>query len=299
MRSLRLSLPLLALLALAAAACSSGPTTTTSATGPASTPTPHPEPAPEPTQPHDAVQLLTTSHGALSLVPIEHASFALHWGNQLILVDPVSAAFNAAAQGPFAATLEQLPPADLVLVTDLHGDHLDPDLIATLRTHGAPVIAPAASATDLVDPTLLANGESVTLFDDLTITAVPMYNLVRTRPDSGELFHVPGRGNGYLLTRGQTTVYIAGDTECTPEMKALRDVDLAFVPMNLPYTMPLEEAAECVRAFRPAQVLPYHHRGQDPHAFAALLADLPDVSVTLLDWYPTSDAATGEKAQTP
>jgi len=110
-----------------------------------------------------------------------------------------------------------------------------------------------------------------------------MYNLVRG-PSEGQLFHDKGRGNGYVLTLGGKRIYIAGDTECTPEMRALQDIDVGFVPMNLPYTMTPEEAAECVRAFSPDVVYPYHFRGQDVNVFANALRDTP-VEVRVRSWY--------------
>src|SRR5690606_32993539 len=121
--------------------------------------------------------------------------------------------------------------------------------------------------------TVLANGQRATELG-IGIEAVPMYNLHRG-PEPGELWHPKGRGNGYLLDVGDLRVYIAGDTACTDEMRGLEDVDVAFVPMNLPYTMPPDEAAACVRAFNPAVVVPYHYRGSDVGAFAAAVVAEP------------------------
>jgi len=136
----------------------------------------------------------------------------------------------------------------------------------------------------------MPNGETKTVAG-VSIEAVPMYNLQRG-PAPGQLFHTKGRGNGYVLTLGSQRVYIAGDTECTDEMRALKNIDIAFIPMNLPYTMPPTEAAECVKAFRPKVVYPYHYRGQNPEEFKAALKDVP-VEVRLLEWYPAraGDAA--------
>jgi dienelactone hydrolase len=122
----------------------------------------------------------------------------------------------------------------------------------------------------------------------ISIEAVPMYNLQRG-PAAGQLFHPKGRGNGYVLTLGAKRVYIAGDTECTDEMRALKGIDIAFIPMNLPYTMPPSEAAECVKAFKPKVVYPYHYRGQNPEEFKAALKGEP-VEVRLLNWYPSEPA---------
>jgi len=137
----------------------------------------------------------------------------------------------------------------MVLVTDVDGDHLDVGMIARLRDEEAVVVGPAAAAGQFVGATALANGETAEI-SGIGIEATPMYNLHRG-PEEGQVFHEKGRGNGYLLTVGGKRIYIAGDTACTPEMKALEGIDVAFVPMNLPYTMPPAEAAECVRAFQP------------------------------------------------
>lgn len=234
------------------------------------------EPAPETTTE-------TAAQDTPEIIPLQHGSFLLNWGDSVIAVDPVTEALEA-AEG-------EQPQADLILLTDIHPDHLDPRAVATLRKEGTPVIAPQAvidqAGDALPTPTLMANGESKTMLDGaLTVLATPMYNLKRTRPDSGEFFHVKGRGNGYLLERNGTRVYISGDTECTPEMKALKDIDIAFVTMNLPYTMPVEEAAECIRAFKPTVLYPFHFRGQDPTKLNELLADVPGVEVRMLEWYP-------------
>jgi L-ascorbate metabolism protein UlaG (beta-lactamase superfamily) len=211
--------------------------------------------------------------GDIRVTAFTHASFQLEYGGRVIHVDPTSAGDYAAAK-----------PADLVLVTDIHQDHLDPAAIARVRKPGAPVVAPAAAADKIESPTVIANGETKSVAG-ISIEAVPMYNIQRG-PSAGQLFHPKGRGNGYVLTLGARRVYIAGDTECTDEMRALKNIDLAFVPMNLPYTMPPSEAAECVKAFRPKAVYPYHYRGQDPEEFKAALKGEP-IEVRLLEWYPT------------
>ena len=120
----------------------------------------------------------------------------------------------------------------------------------------------------------------------ISIEAVPMYNLQRG-PAAGQLFHTKGRGNGYIVTLGGKRVYFAGDTECTAEMKALKDIDVAFIPMNLPYTMPPSEAAACVKAFKPKIAIPYHYQGQKPEEFQAALKG-SGIEVRLLNWYPAA-----------
>lgn len=223
-------------------------------------------------QPATPSQGSSLQEGDVTITPIMHASFQLEHNGKVIQVDPTG-------QGNYSAAKQ----ADLILVTDIHGDHLDPAAIARIRKQGAPVVAPAAAAEKIENPTVMANGESKTVAG-VRIEAVPMYNLERG-PSAGQLFHTKGRGNGYILTLGARRVYIAGDTECTPEMRALKDIDIAFIPMNLPYTMPPAEAAECVKAFKPKVAIPYHYRGQNPEEFKAALKGEP-VEVRLLNWYP-------------
>jgi L-ascorbate metabolism protein UlaG (beta-lactamase superfamily) len=213
------------------------------------------------------------TEGDITITPITHASFQLEHNGKVIHVDPWS-------QGDYSKSKQ----ADLILVTDIHQDHLDPAAITRIRKPGAPVVAPSAAAEKIENPTVIANGETKTVAG-ISIEAVPMYNLQRG-PAAGQFFHTKGRGNGYILTLGAKRVYIAGDTECTPEMRALKNIDIAFIPMNLPYTMPPAEAAECVKAFKPKVVYPYHYRGQNPEEFKAALKDVA-VEVRLLNWYPT------------
>jgi L-ascorbate metabolism protein UlaG (beta-lactamase superfamily) len=131
----------------------------------------------------------------------------------------------------------------------------------------------------------MANGQTKTVAG-VSIEAVPMYNLQRG-PAAGQLFHTKGRGNGYLLTLGGKRVFIAGDTECVPEIKALKNIDVVFLPMNLPYTMPPAEAADCVKAFKPKIVYPYHFQGQKPEEFADALKG-SGIEVRMLNWYPAA-----------
>lgn len=251
-------------------ACAAAPTQNGGAAN-VTTPSPQASAAPGATPPQSAAR-----EGDITVTPITHASFQIEHGGKVMHVDPTSAGdYSAASQ------------ADLVLVTDIHGDHLDPAAIARVRKTAAPVVAPVAAAEKIEGATVIANGETKTVAG-VQIEAVPMYNLQRS-PSPGQLFHTKGRGNGYVLTLGARRVYIAGDTECTDEMRALKDIDIAFVPMNLPYTMPPSEAAQCVKAFRPKVVYPYHYRGQNPEEFKAALAGEP-VEVRLLNWYPSQPA---------
>jgi L-ascorbate metabolism protein UlaG (beta-lactamase superfamily) len=221
--------------------------------------------------------------GTITFTPLQHATVQVEFGGKVIQVDP--------AQGDAS----KAKPGDLVLVTDIHGDHLNPEMLAKVRKSGAPVVMPEsvrAQAGDKIPAPVevLANGQKKTVAG-VEIEAVPMYNLQRG-PAAGQLFHTKGRGNGYILTLGGKHVYFAGDTECTPEMKALKNIDVAFIPMNLPYTMPPAEAAECVKAFKPAVVYPYHFQGQKTEEFQEALKG-SGIDVRVLNWYPAAPAGRG------
>lgn len=218
------------------------------------------------------LSMLSTLAGEdVRIIPITHASLILTWEGKTIHVDPWS-------RGDY----EGQPKADLILITDSHGDHMDLKQIAEVSKEGTVILAPLAVQATVTQAEVLKNGESTTMMG-IGIEAVPMYNLKRG-PDPGRLYHPKGRGNGYILTLGETRVYISGDTACTPEMKQLKDIDIAFVCMNLPYTMPPEEAAECVNAFKPSVVYPYHSRGSDLEVFKKAVT-APGVDVRVLDWY--------------
>jgi L-ascorbate metabolism protein UlaG (beta-lactamase superfamily) len=219
---------------------------------------------------------IPASGGNITIVPVNHATLQIRYGSHVIDVDPV-------AQANFGS----LPAPDIILITDIHGDHLDPAAVSKLKQGTTTVVAPAAAASKLGGATVIANAETKTV-DGVEIEAVPMYNLQRG-PAAGQLFHDKGRGNGYILTLGGKRIYIAGDTECTPEMRALKNIDVAFVPMNLPYTMPPSEAAECVKAFKPKIVYPYHYRGQNLHEFATALEGT-GIDVRIRDWYAPGPA---------
>jgi L-ascorbate metabolism protein UlaG (beta-lactamase superfamily) len=212
-----------------------------------------------------------TAAGPVRITPIHHASFLIEAGGKAIQVDPWS-------QGNY----DGLPKAGLILVTDIHPDHLDPAEIAKLSTPETVVIAPPAVAVTITSAKVLRNGETTT-WDGWTIAAIPMYNMKRG-PAPGKFYHDKGRGNGYVLTYGGKRFYIAGDTEGTPEMRALKNIDVAFVPMNVPYTMTPEEAADAVRAFHPAVVYPYHYHGSDLTVFSRALEGT-GIEVRIRNWY--------------
>ena len=223
----------------------------------------------------------STSTSSVQVVPISHATAVLKWGDTVFYTDPTGGA--EAFQGQ--------PAADIVLVTDIHGDHLSTSTLEAVVGTGTTLVVPQA-VKDLLPESLasrakvLANGENLAE-REFKITALPMYNL----PGSSQDFHTKGRGNGYVIGRDDTHVYIAGDTAGTPEMRGLTGIDIALVPMNLPYTMSVEEAADAVLAFKPAQVYPYHYRGPDGlsdiNKFKQLVnAGDSGVEVVLLNWYP-------------
>jgi L-ascorbate metabolism protein UlaG (beta-lactamase superfamily) len=208
----------------------------------------------------------------VEVVPIYHASLILKWNGKAIYVDPWS-------QGNY----EGQPKADLILITHTHQDHLDRAQIAAVRKPDTIIVAAPAVQSSIAEATFLKNGEKAEVLG-IRITAVPAYNIKRG-PSAGQLYHPKGRGNGYLLEMSGKRIYISGDTECIPEMKQLTNIDIAFICMNLPYTMPPEEAAQCVNEFRPKIVYPYHYRGSDPAAFKKAVT-APGVEVRLANWYP-------------
>lgn len=218
-----------------------------------------------------------TKAGPVTITPIYHASLTLAANGKLIYVDPSP-----------AARFAHRTKADLILITHTHADHFDKGAISELHKKDTSIIAPAAVAKQLRGVHVLKNGQQ-TIWDGWKIQAVPMYNMKRG-PGPEVLYHPKGWGNGYVLTYGGKRFYIAGDTENTPEMRSLKDIDVAFVPMNLPFTMTPDEAAAAVKAFRPKVVYPYHYRNGDgtlanTKKFKADLAGT-GIDVRLRNWYP-------------
>jgi L-ascorbate metabolism protein UlaG (beta-lactamase superfamily) len=213
--------------------------------------------------------VIPTSAGDLQITFIGHGSLVLSFGGRVIHVDPYGK----------LADYAQLPKADLVLITHEHRDHLDPAALAKVIGPKTVVVANAAAAAQVSGSRAMNNGKVQTV-DGIKIEAVPAYNLVHKR-DNGEPIHPKGIGNGYILTFGDKRVYIAGDTENTPEMKALRDIDVAFLPMNLPYTMTPEMVADAARAFQPKILCPYHFGDTDTARLTALLKDQPNIEVRI------------------
>lgn len=200
-----------------------------------------------------------TTGGDLNITPIKHGTLMLEFGGKVIHVDPWS-----------QADLSRYPKADWIFVTDIHGDHHDPKGIDAVRKAGTKFVAPAAVAQNLPEAAVLKNGETRT-FDGIPVEAVPMYNLKRG-PEPGKFHHDKGRGNGYIFTFANKRVYVAGDTECTPEMRQLKNIDVAFLPMYEPRTMTPEEAAQCAKEFKPKILYAYHYRTNDPTIAQKMLA---------------------------
>jgi L-ascorbate metabolism protein UlaG (beta-lactamase superfamily) len=220
----------------------------------------------------DQTQNFSTQASMVRITPIYHAAARIVAGRDTIYIDPAK-----------PAKIDGMTPGDLILITDIHGDHMDAADVTALSKTGTLVIAPAAVAKTITQAKVLANGET-TRWRDWKITAVPMYNINHNQPN-GQPYHDKGRGNGYVLNYGGKNFYFAGDTEGTPEMRALKNIDVAFIPMNLPYTMTPAEAADAVKAFHPKVAIPYHYKGQDIAIFKKALEG-SGIEVRLLDWYP-------------
>src|SRR5258707_6399243 len=217
-------------------------------------------------------QVFSTATGPVKITPLNHASTLIEAGGKTIYLDPAK---------PVKFT--GLPRADLILITDIHGDHMDPDSIKEASKAETEILAAPAVVQSVTSAKSIANGETKN-WKGWTIEAIPAYNLKRG-PAPGKLFHDKGRGNGYVLTYGGKRFYFSGDTEGVPEMRALKNIDVAFVCMNLPYTMSPDEAAEAVKAFHPKVVIPYHYRGSDLSVFRKRLEGT-GIEVRLLEWYP-------------
>jgi L-ascorbate metabolism protein UlaG (beta-lactamase superfamily) len=217
-------------------------------------------------------QTFDTSAGPVKITPIYHAAALIEADGKTIIID-------LAPPAPTA----NLQPADLMLITDIHGDHMNKDMVAKFAKPGAPIIAPPEVVKTITNAKPLANGEKTT-WEKWTIEAVPMYNIVHKQPN-GDPYHPKGRGNGYVMTYGGKRFYFSGDTEGTPEMLALKNIDVAFLCMNLPYTMSPEEAADAVLAFKPKMVIPYHYSQYNIAVFMGKVIPA-GIQVKALNWYP-------------
>jgi len=199
----------------------------------------------------------------LSLTFIGHGTLMIRWGAAVIHVDPVAE----------YSDYSKMPKADLVLVTHEHFDHLDPEAIRAVSRPGTEILMSSSCRAKMPSGTVMANGDTRTA-KGIPVQAVPAYNLVKD-------YHPKGVGNGYILTLGKRRLYVAGDTENTPEMKGLKGIDIAFLPMNLPYTMTPEMVADAALAFRPKILYPYHYGETDTGKLTKLLASAPDIEVRI------------------
>jgi L-ascorbate metabolism protein UlaG (beta-lactamase superfamily) len=218
--------------------------------------------------------VIKTSQGDLEITFIGHATLIFTFNKMIIHVDPVSE----------MADYSTLPKADLILITHHHGDHLDPKAVSLIKQETSKIIAAKKCTEKLEGCIVMGNGETKTVAG-LKIEAVPAYNIVNKRK-SGEPFHPKGGGNGYIITFGDKRVYVGGDTENTPEMKALKNIDVAFLPMNLPYTMTPEMVADAAKAFKPAVLYPYHYGDTDTRQLVELLKDEKGIDVRIKRIYP-------------
>ncbi|MBU1230697.1 MAG: MBL fold metallo-hydrolase [Proteobacteria bacterium] len=215
------------------------------------------------------VDSIPTDKGDLAVTFLGHGTLMFQWAGKVVHVDPWS------SQADYAA----LPKADLILITHEHTDHLDGGAIKALRKDGTAIGSSLKASANLDGAVVLRNGESKELAGIL-VDAVPAYNRQHKR-GSGEPYHPQGQGNGYVLHFGSVRVYVAGDTEAVPEMAALKGVDVAFLPVNLPYTMTTAMLAEAARMIQPRILYPYHTGDTDMAKAAALLADVPGVETRL------------------
>jgi len=212
---------------------------------------------------------LQTSAGVLEVTFIAHGTLMLQFDGKVIHVDPVAKYADYAT----------MPEADIIFLTHHHGDHLEAGGMMQLRTEKTKVVLTELCAEKVEGGMIMKNGD-VLQIDGIGVEAVPAYNLVHKR-ENGNFFHPKGEGNGYVLSFGDTKVYIAGDTENTPEMKALKDINYAFLPMNLPYTMTPEMVADATLAFRPKVLYPYHFGETDTSKIVTLLKGEEDIEVRL------------------
>ena len=220
-----------------------------------------------------ATDHFSTAAGDLAIVPLEHATILLVWHGLAIYFDPTSPAVDDAS----------LPKADIVFVTDPHYDHLDPFALSQVTKEGTTVVGPP-SVSERTHVDVVLRESDTRRLGDVDVTAVPAYGVARG-PGPGLLYHERGKATGFVLGFGGLRLYVSGDTECTPEMKALADVDVAFVSLNVPYAMTPGEATECVSAFRPKIVFPYAGRHAVPKTVDRSALG-PGIEVRRREFYP-------------
>jgi L-ascorbate metabolism protein UlaG (beta-lactamase superfamily) len=213
--------------------------------------------------------VFSTSLGELKIIFVGHGTLMFEFAGKVIHIDPVSG----------FADYARLPKADLILVTHEHGDHFDLKAIDILRKATTDLILTEKCSEKIGGGIVMKNGQSL-VKQGIKIEAVPAYNIVHLR-SQGNPYHPKGQGNGYVLTFGDKKVYVAGDTENTPEMKALKNIDIAFLPMNLPYTMTPEMAADAAKAFRPRILYPYHFSDTNLSRLTKLLKNEKGIEIRI------------------
>jgi len=218
-----------------------------------------------------------------NITPISHATAVFEIDETVFYIDPVGG----------AEAFEGQPSPDMILVIDIHGDHFNMETLEAVSKPETKIVVPQAVADKiegaLTSQLVVLKNEEIKTIDGFNIEGVAMYN----QGDQDKVRHVKGRGNGYVIEKGDLRVYFSGDTEDVPEMRALTDIDKAFVCMNLPYTMSVDAAADGVLAFKPKEIYPYHYRGQgglaDVEKFKSLVNQgNKEIQVKLLDWYPST-----------
>ncbi|SIO12813.1 MBL fold metallo-hydrolase [Algoriphagus halophilus] len=227
--------------------------------------------------------VIPTNSGDIKITPILHGTLVIEYQEKTIYVDPYGG----------ASAFDGQNTPDIVLITDIHGDHLNQETLGGLDLSKATIIAPKAVADQLDGSKsksilVMGNGQSQKV-SEILVSAIPMYNL----PETDDSRHPKGRGNGYVISMGGKNIYLSGDTEDIPEMRDLKEIDVAFVCMNLPYTMDVDQAADAVSEFKPSIVYPYHYRGTeglaDVEKFKSLVnTNAPEVEVRLKNWYPSN-----------
>ena len=213
--------------------------------------------------------VIQTSKGDLEITFIGHGTLLFKFDNKIIHVDPVSR----------EADYSKMPKADLVLITHEHGDHLDSEAINLIKKESTKIFLTNICKEKLGEGEVIANGKKK-MFEGILIKVVPAYN-IKNKRNNGTPYHPNGDGNGYILTFADKSVYVAGDTENTPEMKKLKNIDIAFLPMNLPYTMTPEMVADAAKAFKPTVIYPYHYGKTDPEKLVELLETEKNIEVRI------------------
>jgi len=213
--------------------------------------------------------VIQTSEGEIKMTFIGHGTLMFEFDGKIIHIDPVSR----------YADYKEMPKADLVLITHHHGDHLDPKVLNMICEEKTKVVL-AEKCLEKFDRGIVMHNGDKKIVEGIKIKAVPAYNIKHMRSKNTP-YHVKGEGNGYILKLGDKRVYIAGDTENTPEMKSLKNIDIAFLPMNLPYTMTPEMVADAARALMPKILYPYHYGNTDPQKLKELLKDIKEIDVRI------------------